>query len=44
LFDDKTQTLCSVIELADAGDIQKNINNHQKDKTHQMIKGLKALH
>lgn len=25
-FDDRTQTLCVVMELADAGDIQKRIN------------------
>ena len=29
-FDDTTQSLCIVMELADAGDIQKHVNNHIK--------------
>lgn len=33
-FDDRTQTLCVVMELADAGDIQKRINDHLKYSTH----------
>ena len=54
-FDDRSQTLCIVMELADAGDIQKKINDHLKWSTHfnepelwqaliQMTRGLKALH
>ena len=33
-FDDRSQTLCIVMEIADAGDIQKKISDHQKNKTH----------
>jgi len=33
-FDDRSQTLCIVMELADAGDIQKKINDHMKSGTH----------
>lgn len=54
-FDDRTQTLCVVMELADAGDIQKKVNDHTRHGTHfneaevwqaliQMTRGLKALH
>lgn len=32
-FDEKSQTLCVVMELADAGDIQKKINTHKLNKT-----------
>lgn len=32
-FDEPTQSLCIVMELADAGDIQKKINEHLRNHT-----------
>ena len=33
-FDDTTQSLCIVMELADAGDIQKHVNTHIKNHSY----------
>ena len=34
IFDDVSQSLCIIMELADAGDIQKKINEHLRHGTH----------
>ena len=54
-FEDKTNTLCIVMEHADGGDLLQVINQHKKCNTNftekqiwhyyvQLVRGLKALH
>jgi NIMA (never in mitosis gene a)-related kinase len=54
-FDEKSQTLCIVMEFADGGDLYQKILEHQKRGSNfsereiwqvlcQMVAGLKALH
>jgi NIMA (never in mitosis gene a)-related kinase 1/4/5 len=54
-FDEKSHTLCIVMEFADGGDLYQKITEHQKKGTgfgereiwqvlYQMASGLKSLH